>query len=100
MATPYVAGIAAIMKSVDKNITQDKVLDYLKRGTAKPSDIVERSEVGRVDLYATLVAFANDKGIADVEKEFTPEAKTVDAPETAQGNDGDLVSSLFSAICQ
>lgn len=99
MATPYVAGIAAIMKSIDKNLTQTQILDYLRRGQSKPTDVVNKSETGRADLYATLVALANDKGIAGVEAEFTPEAKPVEAPETEAGNTGDI-ASLLSAVCR
>lgn len=100
MATPFVAGMAALFKWADRNVNQAKFLDYLKRGAAKPKDIVDKSGVGRADLYASSVAFANAASLADAPAEEAPPSKPVEAPKSDKGESGDdLISSLWGAAC-
>ena len=100
MATPFVAGMAALFKAVDRKIDQEQFRKLLQRGATKPADIVEKSNVGRADLYATTVAFANDKGLSNVPAEATPQPKPVDGPGSGD-NDGDIdLSDLWNAVCE
>lgn len=100
MATPYVAGVAALFKWADRSITQAQFLELLNRGQAKPKQIVEKSGVGRLDLYAASVALANDRKVPGAPTEKIPDPNKVEAPDTGDGNDGDgLVSNLFKAVC-
>ncbi len=101
MATPFVAGVAALFKWANRSINQKQFLEVALRGQVKASDIVEKSGVGRLDLYASSVALANTEGIGDAPAEVEQKPKPIEAPETDGGNDGDgLISDLWSAACQ
>ncbi|SMF84636.1 S8 family peptidase [Pseudobacteriovorax antillogorgiicola] len=103
MATPYVAGIAAIMKSVYPELTQEQFIAFVQSGQVEPSEMVSKSEVGRLDLYKSLVAFGTDStiglngGTPDGYSE--PAVNPVDGPEESSSGSSP-VSTLWSAICQ
>ncbi len=104
MATPYIAGIAAVLKSIDvqidgKDLNQELVNEILKAGQSYPSDVKDKSNEGRVDLYATLVAFANRVGFEDVEEQFEPEPAPVEEPENKEEGAEDPIASLWNVIC-
>ena len=103
MATPFVAGVAALFKWADRSTTQTQFLDYITRTAAQPEDIVEKAESGRLDLYASSVALANEKEVEDAPEEAEPEPNPVDPPdghESDGSNDGDdLAGTLSGAVC-
>lgn len=63
MATPYVAGVAALLKANAKNpadVNQVFVREYLAKGLVSPEEAKKKSGTGRVDLYGTAYAFSKD----------------------------------------
>lgn len=106
MATPYVAGVAALFKSVKKEITQAQFLEIINSGAVQPTDMVEKSEVGRLDLYKATVAFGENTSIGlevDQPDSYTePAANPVDGGEDSNGNDSSSavpVGALWNAVC-
>jgi subtilisin family serine protease len=107
MATPYVAGIAALLKSHETStfkVTQDVVRKYLTEAMAKPTDVVQQSDVGRVDLFNTAALFAKEKLGKSNATPVPVTEKPVSEPEIPEGYDGtkggsSAVPSLFSLLC-
>ncbi len=104
MATPYVAGIAALFKSVRKDLNQQQFLEILQAGQVNPSDMVEKSEVGRLDLYKATVAFGINKSVGlGVEAPVgyqEPGVNPVTGPNKDNTGQNGANFNLWSAICQ
>jgi subtilisin family serine protease len=98
MATPYVAGIAALLKSVDPEIDQKTAMALLQKGQVYPEQIKSKSGTGRVDLLAVLNETARTRLDMD-EAPYSPEERQVEAPETESGS-LDAVGDLWGAVCQ
>ena len=102
MATPYVAGVAALFKSVKKDLTQDEFLRIIQSGQVNPEAMVEKSEVGRLDLYKATVALGTDTdlglGVPAPDGYTEPAVTPVEAPESGNSS-GSADFSLWSAIC-
>lgn len=102
MATPYVAGVAALIKTVVPNITQKEMKTILERSQAFSDDIKGKSNTGRVDLYTALQIVAKEKlGMTEENPTEPPAAKKVtSAPEqNAGGGSIDIVSALWGTVC-
>ncbi|MFW7381800.1 MAG: S8 family peptidase [Oligoflexus sp.] len=101
MATPYVAGIAALMKSVKRDLSQAEFLNIISESQVESDDILAKSEEGRLDLYQALVNFGNDNeaGLAvPPPSDYTPPEPTeVDDP--APSNSGTSFTDLWSVMC-
>lgn len=98
MATPYVAGIAALVKAVDPTVTQAQFRDLIKASQAFPAALKEKSDAGRVDLYT--VAKRLSEGLPPSAVTVPDEKKVADAPTSQENGGGGLdVASLFSAFC-
>lgn len=52
MATPYVAGLAALLKANKPDIRQAEAMALLNKSQVYPTDIKTKSDTGRVDLAA------------------------------------------------
>lgn len=103
MATPYIAGIAAILKSVDKSINQADMIQIMQKGQVYPDEIKEKSGEGRVDLLRTLQYVASTRLAVEhvdyKEDENAPPAP-VDAPEVADDSALNAVGDLWGSVCQ
>lgn len=98
MATPYVAGIAALMKSVKRDLNQEEFLKIIQDSQIYPEAMQEKSEAGRVDLYQALVKFGETDLSAPPPTDYKEPVPTpVEDPEPA--NSGNTVFDLWSAIC-
>ena len=106
MATPLVAGMAALMKANDKSVDQETVRKFLKKGEVFPEAIVQKSEAGRVDLYSTSVAFAREqlKDTTVAEPNPKPGPNPVPTPNLPKDEGGGLgnplVGTLWDAVCK
>lgn len=92
MATPYVAGIAALLKAGNKNLNQEQVRAYLKQSLVNVPELVEKSGVGRLDLFMTAEASQN-KTPAPVSPNPAPPGAV---PEEKGGGSA---SSFWSMLC-
>ena len=103
MATPYVAGIAALFKSVKKDMTQADFLRVITEGQVLPEDMLAKSEVGRLDLYKSTVEFGSDSTLAlgiDAPEGFSePEVNPVSGPSSSESSSASA-TSLWSVLCQ
>jgi major intracellular serine protease len=100
MATPFVAGMAALFKWADRTINQAKFKEFLNQGAALPDPVVEKAGSGRADLHASVKAFAYSKSLIE-EAPSNPPQRVVEDPATEPGQNGDgLVSDLWGAVCQ
>ena len=102
MATPYIAGVAALLKSVKKDLTQAQFLSLIQSGQVEPTEMLEKSEVGRLDLYKTVVTFGLNEdigiGVPAPDGYSEPNVTPVTGPETDSTGGADF--SLWNAICQ
>ncbi len=99
MATPYAAGVAAVLKALEPSLKQEDIKALLLAGQAKPADVITKSETGRLDLYSTLVAFANQKSLSSAPPSFTPEKKPVEPPAQDAESSSSSPGQLFKAVC-
>lgn len=99
MATPFVAGMAALYKSADKSLSQEQLRSLLAGSQAFPDQVKEKSEAGRVDLKAAAVNFANEKSVPGAPAKFVPAPAPVEGPSSGEGGGADLVSTLWGAVC-
>ena len=99
MATPYVAGIAALVKAVDPTVTQTQFRDLIKASQAFPEELKQKSGAGRLDLYTVAKRLAD--GLPPSQATVPDSKKVVEAPTSREtGGAGLDVSSLFSAFCR
>lgn len=102
MATPFAAGVAALIKTVVPGITQAEVKDILQRSQANTSALSEKSDAGRIDVYTALLIVAKEKlmmeGLPEVS--VPPPSPVADAPKPNGGSGVEgLVGTLWGSVC-
>ncbi|MCA2960232.1 MAG: S8 family serine peptidase [Silvanigrellales bacterium] len=107
MATPYVAGVAALLKANAKNpadVDQAFVRSYLSKGLVSPTDAKVKSGTGRVDLYGTAYAFSTEylkEARTDLkEPSGKPNGvKTPGLPDDEPTGGGSAIGTVWSLLC-
>jgi hypothetical protein len=107
MATPYVAGVAALMKAnaTDPNqINQEFVRNQLQKGAVDFPSAKQKSETVRLDLYGTAYSFAEDylKSVPASLSKPVAQPKPVESglpKEKDGGTGGGVVGTLWDALC-
>ncbi len=104
MATPYVAGVAAILKAqstATEPVSQQIVLQYLRKGAVQWAPAVQKSEAGRVDLYRTAAYFGREYlKRTDIPEPGISAPKPLPQPEIPGDNGKSLpLNSLWDFLC-
>ncbi len=103
MATPFTAGVAALIKTVVPSITNGELRSILEQSKVDTDDLTEKSGTGRLDVYTALLIVAkNYLELSDLPELDKPIAKPVpDAPEPTGGSGTvGLISDLWGSVCQ
>jgi|GEM_PF-608352 len=107
MATPYVAGVAALLKANakdPKDVNQEFVRSYLNKGLVYQSDVKNKTGTGRVDLYGTAYAFSKEY-LQDPRTDLKspPTAPngvtTPDLPDAEGGGGLGAVGTVWDLLC-
>jgi subtilisin family serine protease len=104
MATPYVAGVAALLKANakdPKDVDQEFVRAYLSKGLVDEPTAKKKSGTGRVDLYGTAYAYSRDYLKSSLAGAVPPsgEPKAVDVPGLPAEEGGGAVGNVWDLLC-
>lgn len=98
MATPFVAGLAALLKANDRSINQKRALELLSNSQVYPAAVKTKSGVGRVDLQALAHTVETDvRGRPPT----TPDPERGGSPQPSPdggGSSGEAIS-IWSLLC-
>ena len=106
MATPYVAGVAALLKAnaLDpKDVDQAFVKSYLDKGLVNQAEAKAKSQTGRVDLYGTAFAYSKDY-LKETRTDLTAPRglpKVVDTPglPAEETGGGSAIGTVWGLLC-
>jgi subtilisin family serine protease len=105
MATPYVAGVAALLKANAPEgtaVNQEFVRNALSKGLVSEDSAKKKSGTGRVDLYATAYEFSKStlqKTPSTGEPSLKPEPQKGVPSDKGSGGEGGAFSSVWDLLC-